>query len=773
MRGQVFAIGLIMASGVGVMIMGLTTVEALDETARAYYERYRFGHVFAHLQRAPEAVAARIAALPGVQTVETRVLETAILDIAGFEEPVVAQLASLPTRRAMRLNLLALRSGRLPRERASNEAVISEPFAQAHGLQPGDSVRAVLNGAWRELKIVGVALSPEYVYAIGPGALMPDDLRFGVLWLDEEALQAAFDLTGAFNNVSIGLLRGANAQQAIEGLDLLLDQYGGIGAIARADQMSNWFLMNEIAQLRTLSHILPTVFLAVAAFLTNMVLARLIAVERSEIGLLKAFGYDNRQIGLHYTKFVLAIGAIGVLLGWVAGYWLGRYSTQLYAEFYHFPFLLFRPGPAPFALAGSIGLAAALAGALHAVRNAARLAPAESMRPPAPPLFQRTFLARFAFAAHVEQLTRIIVRQIARWPMRSLTTCFGIAMSVTVLITSMQWLDAIEHMADVYFKQAQSQDVTVAFVEARTLEAARALGRLDGVRTVEPMRFAPAKLRSGWREQREALQGLPAQQALYRVYDASGVAIKLPEKGLVISSMLAKMLHVGLGDQITVQMLQGRRETFEVPVAGIFETYIGSPAYIEIGALAQLLKQRPTASVVHLRVDKRKQAALLRELKTLPGLSAIMLKEAAIRTFDETMARTIMIFVSFFIVFACALAFGVTYNAARIALSERGREFATLRVLGFTRAEISYLLLGEIALLTILALPLGALAGRMLARVIVSAFETELYRVPFIIDRSTYGWAMVVTLLATAISAFLVRRRVDRLDLIAVLKTRE
>jgi putative ABC transport system permease protein len=772
LRGQVLAIGLIMASGIGVLVMGLATVEALEQTAQAYYERYRFARIFAQVKRAPQRVTKQIAALPGVQSVETRVVQTALVDIEGFEEPVVARVVSTPSHSPAHLNMLALRSGRMLTPRSADEALISEPFAQAHGLHVGSSLRAILNGAWRELRIVGIALSPEYVYAIGPGALMPDDARFGVLWLSEDALQAAFDLDGAFNDVSIATMRGADVQTLIAEVDRILERYGGVGAYERADQLSNWFLMNEIEQLRTLSRILPTVFLAVAAFLTNMVLARLIAIERSEIGLLKAFGYSHREIGAHYLQLVLAIGAFGVLLGWASGYWLGWYETRLYARFYHFPFLLFRPGPAPFLISAAVGLAAAAAGALHAVRSAAALAPAEAMLPPAPPLFRRTRLSQTAFAAHLEQLSRIVLRQIHRWPLRSLTTCAGISMSVAVLITALQWIDAIDHMVDVYFKQAQSQDVTISFAEPRSSAAARELGRMQGVQSVEPMRIVPAKLRSGLREQREALQGLPARQALYRVYDVEGRALTLPEEGLMISSMLAQMLEVGVGDSIDVEILEGRRGTFRVPVAGVFETYIGSPAYIEYRALARMLHERASVTNVHLSVDANAQRTLLGELRTLPGLSAITLKQAAIQTFDETMAETIMIFVSFFVVFSCALAFGVTYNAARVALSERGRELATLRVLGFTRAEISYLLLGEIALLTLLALPLGCLEGRALARLIVAGFETELYRVPFVVDASTYACAMIVTVLATAVSAFLVRRRLDRLDLIAVLKTR-
>jgi putative ABC transport system permease protein len=773
MRGQVLAIALVMASGVGVLVMSLTTVESLEETAIAYYERYRFGHVFARVERAPEHVAARLREIPGVQAVETRVVRTAILDVEGFEEPVIGQLVSVPERSEPQLNRLALRDGRLPRLGHPDEAVLTEPFAQVHGLAPGDHLRAVINGRWRDLTIVGIALSPEYVYAIGPGALMPDDRRFGVLWMGHEALQAAFDLDGAFNDVSLALLRGTDPDAVVERVDRILARYGGIGAYARADQLSNWFLMSEIEQHRTLATILPTIFLAVAAFLTHMVLARMIAVERSEIGLLKAFGYTNRDIAGHYARLALGIGTVGVLFGWFLGYWLGLYHTRLYADFYHFPFLLFRPGPQAFLIAGAVSMGAALIGALAAVRAAAALPPAEAMRPPAPPLFRRTTLSEFGWVQRLDQPTRILLRQVLRWPGRSFITTAGIAMSVAVLVTSMQWLDAINHMVDVYFLQAQGQDISVGFAEPRSSEIERDLARLPGVRTTEPMRAVPAKLRNGWREQREAVQGLPARQELYHVYDAKGRALQLPPDGLVISTMLAKLLDVRVGERITVEVLEGRRPVVEVPVVATFETYIGSPAYMDIRALDRLMRERPSVTAVHLRVDPALRDALFLELKTLPRASSITVRQAAVQTFRDTMAKTITIFVGFFIVFACALAFGVTYNAARIALSERGRELATLRVLGFTRAEISYILLGEVALLTFVALPLGCAIGFGLASLIVQAFETELYRVPLVILAQTYGWAMVIGLSATAVSTFLVRRRADRLDLIAVLKTRE
>ena len=773
LKGQVLAIALVMASGVGVLVMALTSIEALYETAYAYYERYNFADIFANVKRAPEHVADRIRRLEGVQSVETRVVQYAVLDIAGFEEPVIGQLVSVPEGREPSVNRLAIREGRLPRAGFPDEVILSEPFSEAHQLGSGSSFEAIINGTWRELKVVGVALAPEFVYVIGPGSLMPDDFRFGVIWMGHKALQNAYDLDGAFNDVSFTVHRGADEEFLIDRVDDILSRYGGIGAYARKDQISNWFLMNEIEQMKTLASILPTIFLAVAAYLTNMVLARLISVERSEIGLLKAFGYRHRDVAWHYVKLVLLIGLIGVGLGWIVGYWLGLYNTNVYASFYRFPFLLFQPGPQSFVAAAIVSLGAALFGAMSSVRRAAALPPAESMRPPSPPIFRRSRFAAVAEAFQLDQPTRIILRQISRWPMRAFGTSLGIGMAVAVLISAMQWSDALNHMVDVYFEQAQTQDMTVGFAEQRSSEVLRGLEFLPGVMAVEPARAVSAKVRAGHRERREALQGVPSIQQLARVYDASGRAVELPKEGLVMSTMLAEILEVKAGDLVTVEVLDGRRPVLELPVQALFETYIGKPVYMEIGALNRAMGERPTVNWAHLKVDAASQAELFRELKQIPQVSAVTVKKAAIDTFHETMGETLLIFTSLFAMFACTLAFGVSYNASRIALSERGRELATLRVLGFTRGEINYLLLGEVGLLTLIALPLGCLAGYGLVQMMMAGFKTELFRVPYYIEASTFGWAIFIGLAAAAASALLVRRRLDRLDLIAVLKTRE
>lgn len=774
LRGQAFAVGIVIASGVAVLVMSLSTLEALNVTTAAYYERNRFADVFANAVRAPLRVAERVADLPGVQSVDARVTRYATLDIEGFAEPVIGRLTSIPERNEPVLNQLVLRSGRWIEPNRHEEVLLNEPFAEAHGLGAGDHFSALINGHRRTLTVVGTALSPEFVYSLGPGALMPDDKRYGVIWMGREALESAYDLKGAFNDLAVALLRGADTAAVINGIDQLLEPYGGFRAIARADQLSNWFVMNEIEQLKTMSTILPAIFLAVAAFLTYMVLTRLIATERSEIGLLKAFGYTHWEVSWHYMKLVIAIAITGIALGSVLGAAFGLHNTRMYADFFRFPLLIYRPSPTAFVIAALFSVGTTLAGALAAVGRAARLPPAEAMRPPQPTVYRRSRLAGLGFLARLDQPTRIALRQISRWPFRSFFTAVGISMALGLLVMGLQWSDMIDEMAQKYFYDTQRQSLMIGLTEPEPMSALEAFRHLPGVMSVEPMRIVGADFSVGARRHRGGITGISADATLQPVHDdASGRDVPVPPAGLVMSTRLAQKLGVGVGDRVWVEIQKGRRPTIELPVTSLFETLIAMPVYMDIGALNRLLEERPSLEYVNLLVDRDAEPALFKELKELPSVGAITLKQAAIDSFHGTIGDQMLIYTGIFALFAGALGFGVAYNSTRIALSERGRELATLRVLGFTRGEISYILLAEVALLIVAALPLGCFVGRGLTILIAYLLDTELFRIPVVIRPATYGYAVLLTLAATAASAALVRRRIDRLDLIRVLKTRE
>ncbi len=773
MRGQVLAVALVIGSGLSVFIMTLGAVRSLEETMDAYYERYRFADVFAGLKRAPDWLGARIADIPGVQTVETRVVQDVVLDVAGLEEPARGRLVSVPRNGFPKLNGLVIREGRTVDPSRPDEVVVNENFAEAHGFQPGATVQAIINGKKRRLRIVGIGLSPEYVYSLAPGALLPDDLRYGVFWMGRDALAAAYDLEGAFNSVSLTLLRNVSPQSVIDRLDTLLKPYGGAGAYPRHDQISHWFLRGEIDQLRLLAGVLPVIFLAVAAFLLNMVVSRLVATEREQIGLMKAFGYGDFAVGWHYFKMVLVMALLGLVLGYAGGAVLGRLMTEMYAQFFRFPFLYYRPDPGVYGLAAVASLAAAIVGTVTAVRAAVLLPPAQAMVPPPPARYRRGLLSRLGLNHVFDQPTLMIFRHVIRWPLRSFMTVLGISFALAVLFTSLQWFDSIEYLLEAEFYDAQRQTASVTFVEPRPLTVMDEFRHLPGVLAVEPFRLVPARFRFGHRMLRQGVFGVSPKADLSLVRDAGKGLVIVPEEGVVLSKKLAELIGAGRGDRVTIEILAGRRPVVSVPVVAVYETYFGTPAYMSLGALDRIMMEGNVISGVHLAVDGTREADFYRSLKQTPVVAAVSVRRAAIGSFRKTLAETMNMIVYFYVGFAILMTLGVVYNSARISLSERGRELASLRVMGFTRGETSYILLGELALLTLIALPLGSVFGYGLARFIAGAMENELYRVPFAPVLSTYGFSVLAVVLAALLSGLLVRRRIDRLDLIAVLKMRE
>ena len=773
-KGQAFAISLVMAAGVAMWITYLSAFDSLQLTQRAYYDRYRFAEVFARLKRAPWQLRERIAEISGVAQVETRVVVDVTLDVEGLAEPATGRLISIPGRQRAVLNDVVIRTGRYIDANRPDEVLASEAFANAHNLGPGDSVTAVINGRRRALEIVGLALTPEYVYTIRPGEMIPDDKRFGIFWMERRALGAAFDMEGGFNDVSLTLQPGASGLEVIARLDHLLEPYGGLGAIPRALQLSHWSVDNEMAGLQGVGRIVPLIFMAIAAFLLNVVLTRIVSVQREQIAALKALGYTTTAIGGHYTKWALAIGATGAAIGTAGGAMLGSGMMSMYNEFFRFPTLEYRLLPAVLLGAVAVSLVAAILGAFAAVRRAARLPPAEAMRPQPPTRYRESWVERAGLKRLFSQPARMVLRNIQRHPVRTLVSIAGIALALAMLIVGTFSLDALDVMMDVQFNVAQRQDVTLTFVEPVSARGFHEIEDLPGVISAEPLRVVPARLRFGHRSRQLAITGLPSQARLNRVLDVESVtAVTLPPEGVVLSLTLADVLGVGRGDTLTIEVLEGPRPVRRVVVSDVVNSYMGTSAYMEIGALRRLMREGGSLSGGFITVDTAQMNTLYRVLKATPAVGSVTLKGAALQSFKDTFAENIHIIVFFNVLFASIIAFGVVYNAARVSLSERSHELASLRVMGFTRAEISSILLGELAIVTLIAVPIGLALGYGLAALVAFAFSTELYQLPLVVTSKTYALSALTIVGAAILSGLAVRRKLDQLNLVEVLKTRE
>jgi putative ABC transport system permease protein len=773
LRGQLAAIAVVVACGVAAVVTSRTAYESLVVSQDSYYTHYRFAHAFAQLKRAPETLRARIESIPGVAAVQTRVVAEVTLDVPGLSEPATGRLVSIPERGPSTLNLVHLRQGRRPEPGHPDEVLVSEAFADANRLSPGATLGAVLNGRWERLRIVGVVLSPEYIYEIRGTDVFPDNKRFGVVWISRAAMGPAFEMDGAYNDVSLRLAPDAVEEEVIARLDGLLERYGGLGAYGRDDHISHRFISDEIRQNQVFGTAMPAIYLSVAAFLLNIVLSRLVSTQRDQIAVLKAFGYGSLDVALHYLGFALTAVTAGAALGTALGLWLGAELNQLYGDFYRFPLLRYEPGASVVLLAVGVAGAAAFLGALGAVRRVLALAPAEAMRPEPPKGFRKGMLERLGLRRLLPASALMIWRNVARQPLRAALSVTGMAFAVAILVVGHYFIDAIEHIAEVQFRTVQREDITLAFHEPLRADARHAVAALPGVLQSEPFRVVPARLRFEHASRRVPLFGLAAETELRRIVDTDRRVWRIPHQGVLLTAKLGEILGVKPGDRLRVEVLEGSRPVREVEVAGLVDELIGLMAYMDEDALGRLMREDATVSGAFLRVEAPLRQILHQELKRMPAVAGTASRLATLASFEATLAQSMGIFTNVLVIFASVIAAAVVYNAARIALSERARELASLRVLGFSRREVGVLLFGEQALLTLLAIPLGFGIGWLLCAGIASAYQWELFRLPLFISGRTWSFSVLVLLGSAFASALVVRRRIHRLDLVAVLKTRE
>lgn len=773
LRGQVIAVALVVACGVSMLITMWSAYQMLLRSQQSYYASHRFAQVFAHARRAPESLTSSIRTIPGVAGVRTRIVVDVTLDIPGLEEPATGRLISIPEHRRPMMNDILMRRGRWIDPERDDEVIVSEIFANANELDPGHSVGAVINGTWRDLKVVGIGLSPEYVYEIRPTDLFPDSKRFGVMWMSREALEAAWDMEGAFNDVTLSLAPGADVDEVIASLDRILERWGGTGAYDREDQISHRFLSDEIAGDRVSGTVMPTIFLAVAAFLIHIVLTRLVQTQRDQIAILKAFGYTNFDVGLHFVELALVVVLIGTAIGVPTGIWLARKLAEMYTQFFNLPVL--EVGYDPVLISTGIGVSAlaAMVGAIGAVRKGVTLPPAEAMRPEAPPTFRPGVIESLGLFRYLHSSGRIIIRNLARRRGKAFFSILGLALAVAILVVGRFMFDAIDWMMEVQFHRAQRQDVSVMFNEPKSTSVLHDLGNLPGVMRVEQFRGVPVRFRHEHRSKRGSIQGMSPEADLRKLVDEQGKISTIPPRGLVLNRKLAEILGVEVGDLLEVEVLEGNRPHEKIPVVRIVDELMGIAAYMSSDALADLLLESKNVSGAWLAVDSLEEDHLNQILKRTPAVGGVSLRRTALESFQKTIAESLSISTFMIVFFACVIAVGMVYNSARIALSERGRELASLRVLGFTRNEVAVMLFGEQAILTLVAIPVGFAIGYALSGVIAHFYDSEIYRIPLVISAKTWSFTFLVILASALFSGALIYRRIRRLDLVEVLKTRE
>ena len=785
MWSQALTIALVVASGMGGFLTSLSAVDSLAAARDEFYAQGRFADLFATVKRAPAALADQLRAVPGVADVQTTVERIVRIQLDGNTDPVLGQLIGIDRRQPPRLNLVSVVAGRAlfppgeaeaasPGDGGTLDALVSAGFARMRGLKPGSTVGALVNGRHRRLRIVGIGMSPEFIFAGLFG--MPDQRGFGVFWVDQAALAAAYDMQGAFNTLAVRLApagaRTVSEREVIDRLAGPLAPYGGAAPRPRDQQISHAMLDNEIKEQRVLGTVLPAIFLGVAAFLLNVVVSRLVATQREQIAALKALGYRNRTIAAHYLKLVGAIVLLGGLLGVALGHWLGQAFLGLYAEVFHFPHFPHRMDPSLVVIAGGLTALTAVAGTLAAILATVRLTPAEAMRPPAPGGFRRTLAERLGFT-RMSPALRMILRNMERRPLRTATSIVGVAAAVAIVVMGNFFRDAIEVIVDAEFSLKMRSDVSVWMTEPVDDRVALQLARLPGVLAVESSRFLSATLVNGHRQERVQVRALPDRPDLHRVVDVDNRPVAPRGDGLLLTDRLADKLGLRVGDPVHLTLTEGSHREFTLPVDGLVRETMGLNAYIRRDALNQAMGDGDLSSGFVLTLERGTEAAFLAATQALPRAAGAFSKATMLRNMQEVTARNILIISGVLTIFACVIAVGVVYNNARIALAERAWELASLRVLGFTQGEVTALLLGEMALVIAVALPLGMLLGWSLVHLITVLLKSDQFFFPVVIRPRTYALAAVAVLAAALASAAVVRRRIHGIDMVSALKTRD
>lgn len=773
LRGQVVTIALVVAAGVAVFTASISTYNSLLAGRDRFYDTARFPHIFVTVKRAPLSIVRRISMIPGIATVEPRIVRDVIVDWPTSPVPVSARVVSLSHAGEEPLVRPHLRSGIAPASRDKRDAVVNEAFADANGVKPGSEIRVILNGRLQRFTITGIALSPEYVYAVKPGLPIPDDRFFAVLWVDRIAAEAAFDMVGAFNDLVVSLAPGADAKPVIAELDRLLEPYGSVGAIEQRDQPSNRFLEDELGEQKIMAITIPTIFFGVAAFLLNVALGRQVVAQREQIAALKALGFPNAPLAMHYLKLVAIIVLFGSILGLAGGIAFGHAMIASYRAFFRLPILDFELTPWSVMAGATISFAAATAGVLGAMRTVVRLTPAVAMRPEAPLPFRRLWLERVLSVRRLSPSTAMIVRNLAGRPVRALLTTIGMAFAVPIVVLGLFWRDAIDEMIDIQFNLVERGNAVVTFPRPLDRKIVRDLMKEPGVLAAEGERIVPVRLRAGHRTYLTSVIGLQPGSELRRPHDAKLLPIDISPDGITMTRRLAERLRASAGSTITVEVMEGQRRTRDVAVSAIVDEVIGMAAYMQIGALNSLTGEGDVVSATALFVEPSAVAALLTRFKELPVIESVAMKGYTLRSFLEKIGDLVLVMSVILTAFAVIIAVGIVYNSARIGLHERARELASLRVLGFTRAEVAGIFFSEFVIEISLAIPIGIALSQAIVDLISRFHPSESFQIPGVVGARTFVEACAVVLAAAVASALIVRRRIDRLDLVAVLKARD
>ncbi len=777
-KGQFLAVAAVVTVGIAVYIAMNTAYYNLDRSKELFYRENNFADYYFHVVKAPQAVVKQVEAVPGVAAATGRLQkDVPVLKEGGGR--ATARLVSYPLPMAGCVNRLHLLAGQMftghPRSGAV-EVLVDPQYAKANGLRFNDEITVVAEGRRVSLTVVGTATSPEFVYPMKDAAsLVPEPETFGIVMLPLNQAQQILHMPGQINQVVIKLAPGADEEKVAEQVESLLEPYGNLASYPRKRQLSHAVLQAELDGLLTTSRTLPVLFLGIAAAIQFIMLGRMVKAQRLQIGIMKALGYGNRQIIMHYAGYALAVSAAGALLGSLLGLVLASTISQTYARYFNLPEAIGGVNARALWYGLVLSVSVGLLAGLTAARGVMAVNPAESMRPEPPRGAGQTVLEHWgALWRRLGPAWKMTLRAVARNRLRFGVTLVGTVFAVGMLVVSMFANDAIDYILQRHFYREQSYDYLVRFTAPVKESELLNIARLEGVYKAEPLLEIPVKMHFRNRERDDVLVGLSPGAALKTVTGVDGRPLALPGEGMLVSSRTAQKLGLRVEDRVTVETLLGigpaRRA--EVKVLGVSRQLVGDASYVSLDLANRVLRERGLVSGVMLRVDPGRAAGVEQALNDMTAVSSVLSRRQELENFQQNLDSMIY-FTAVMVAFAVVLGFAIVYNSSVIGFAERRRELALLRVLGFTGREVSGLVWRESLLQAVLGVALGLPAGYLMVLGYARAISSELYSLPAVVYPATYLLAALGGLLFVAGASLLATRGVSRLDMVDVLKNRD
>ncbi len=764
----------LLAIGVAVFISFNLLFVNLTAAQQSHYRELRFADAFAVVQGIPNEAVARLADIDGVAAVRaTLTYEARMPRDDDTLRPVTLRLTSYEPRDGARLNDFELTEGALP---GRDGILVGSGFAAAHSLAPGDALPLVIGGREITPQVDGFVRAPEYVYAIpDTGTLFPDAEIFGFGYMERSRLETLAGRTGLSNRVAFAFAEGVSLADLRPQLEESLRPYGLRSLTDRDGQASHAMLQQEVDSIGAMATSLPSVFILMAAVILTIMLGRVIEQERMQIGTLKAFGFANRAIVGHYLLYGCFAGGAGGLIGVGLGVAMTDGISAVYLEYFNMPALRVPPDPRYLAGGFVLALASGVLGALGGARRVLKLEPAEAMRPLAPPPVRGDILARLPFLrALLASHGMMAIRNLGRNRFRSAFVLLGLSFSFALTALLVSFGEIFDALLFDQFTKIELYDAKMTLASPvsypAALEAARAL---PGVTNAEAILELPCELSRAHLRETVTLTALPRDSDLFHLYDAERrVAVPLPSGGAVLSASLAEKLHARQGDILRLKTPYTGDDTYPLPVADIVASNLGAGAYLCADTLWALLDQAPAAGALLLEIPAAgipKLRAALADARNITALAA----QADTRQSYDVMLDSFIGLIYFMSLAGVGVAYAIIRSTAAISLSERSREYATMRVLGMHPREIARVVGFEYWVLLAVAIPPGIALTRGLKAAMADMINNDLFTIPLYTAPASFAAAAALCVLTVALCNRSAVKRVSGFDMVEVLKERE